>query len=841
MKKNYAVSHYGREKYLTAFFLGFLIMLAAVVPVMIAEGGHFIYYGDFNAQQIPFYNLLNDAIRNGQLGWNWYTDLGSDLMTSYSFYLIGSPFFWLTVLIPRWLVNYSIPVILAIKHGVAALTSYIYIRRFVKNKNSALAGALLYAFSGFQVYNIFFNHFQDVTAFFPLLLIAMEENVNRGRKGWFALTVALMAVTNYYFFAGQCIFLVLYYFARANSKDFKIDLGKFVGLIIEAVLGVMIAGFILVPSAMLLMGNYRIKERVFGLNALIFNDGTTPFRVIQSFFMPVDVPARPNLFSSDSGKWASIAGYLPLYSMTGVITFFRTRKKHWAVKLSAFCIFCSLIPILNSIFQLLNGYYYARWFYMPILIFAMMTAQVIDDAEADFMPSIKITGIILAVFGLMACMPTYKDGKTGYFNLPNDVFYFFLTWGIAVAFLIAAAILYRFRRTNSSSGVLTVVSTSIASLVCVLTAVLYVADSIEDANKYVDMAIEGKSAVYEEVSEDNFFRIDISDDCDNYSMIWGLPNMRAFQSVVNTSIMDFYDKLDIQRDVASRADVSHYTLRGLFSVKYYYREKIEDRWYTSGDGKEDYSVPSRAKNEAVVPNYVNISGELPGFEYVGENEYFEIYENKLYVPMGIAFDSYITEKEADNLRTNLRERLLMKSLVLTRDQAKKYSDYVEPVDEKYRTSISMDNYTEFCEEKQANCADSFTYDSDGFTSHITLEKPQLVFFSVPYSEGWTAEVNGKPVKAEKVSYGFMAVPCEEGENNIVFRYQTPGIETGCYISLGGAILLLIYMIVNMRSKKKRSEYSISHVYEYESYQKVSASQIYCEKIKNPKKKKKGSK
>ena len=144
-----------------------------MLPFMALEDGYFIYYGDYNAQQIPFYNLANDAVRNGQFGWNWFTDLGSDLTTSYSFYLISSPFFWLSTILPRSLVSYSLPVLLALKHGFASLTAYIFIRRFVRSKEAALTGALLYSFSGFQIFNIFFNHFQDVTAFFPLMLILL--------------------------------------------------------------------------------------------------------------------------------------------------------------------------------------------------------------------------------------------------------------------------------------------------------------------------------------------------------------------------------------------------------------------------------------------------------------------------------------------------------------------------------------------------------------------------------------------------------------------------------------------------------------------------------------------
>ncbi|MBO5383524.1 MAG: YfhO family protein, partial [Ruminococcus sp.] len=157
-----------KEKYLLSFVLGFSILIFSLLQIIIADKGYFIYYGDYNSQQIHFYTLANNAVRSGSFGWNWFTDLGSDFIGSYSFYLLGSPFFWLSVILPKAFVTYSMPLLLALKHGFASLTAYAYIRRFVRSKNAALIGSLLYSFSGFQIYNIFFNHFQDVTAFFPL-------------------------------------------------------------------------------------------------------------------------------------------------------------------------------------------------------------------------------------------------------------------------------------------------------------------------------------------------------------------------------------------------------------------------------------------------------------------------------------------------------------------------------------------------------------------------------------------------------------------------------------------------------------------------------------------------
>lgn len=806
------ISRYTKEKYLTAFLLGFFTLLISVIPVMIADRGYFIYYGDFNAQQIPFYTLINNNVRSGHLGWNWCTDLGSDLLTSYSFYLIGSPFFSLTYLLPRKLISYSLPFILALKHGTASLTAYAYIRRFVRSKNAALTGALLYAFSGFQIYNIFFNHFQDVTALFPLMLIAMEENINNRRRGVFALTVALMAVINYYFFTGQAVFLVIYYLFRMRCSDFRTSWSKFFLLALEAVLGTMIAAAVLLPSIMEILGNYRVNERLYGQNMVLYYDRTRVARIIQTFFMPCDVPARPNLFESDHGKWSSIAGYLPLFSMTGVITFARTRKKHWAVRIVALCGIFACIPILNSAFYTFNASYYARWFYMPILIMAMMTAQTIDDEEADVSFSLRFCAVMIAGFSVISLLPEKINDKLKFFSFPRDMLYYALQAGIAAAFLIAAWYLFRRKKLGKAFRRACVWCTAAASVVCLLAAILYGANTPRDAHRYIDAAINGGDKLYEKVSEDNFFRVDISEDRDNYPMLWGVPSMRAFQSVVSSSIMEFYPKVGVQRDVASRPDTSHYPLRGLFSVKYYYEYKFDEK--------------SKKKN---------IPEELPGFEYVSENDYFKIYENKLFIPMGIPYDTYIPQKIADKKSPSVLERILPASIVLTDKQAEKYKDILTMRDPSSGTALTKLSYRKICEEKRSTAASSFSYSPEGFTSEISLRKPQLVFFSVPFSKGWTAEVNGKPADVEKVSYGFMAVKADKGENRIVFRYRTPGLVTGLLISAAGIAVLLIYLVICRLFDKKNSFLRNTHSYGYTSCHKVSASEKYISelgKIKN---------
>ena len=140
-----------KEKHLFTFLIALFTASAMFLPYMFLSEGYFTFYGDFNVQQIPFYQECHQAVRDGNIFWNWNTDLGVNFIGSYSFYLLGSPFFWLTLPFPNSFVPYLMGPLLILKFACSALTAYMYIRRFTRTPQSASIGALLYAFSGFSV------------------------------------------------------------------------------------------------------------------------------------------------------------------------------------------------------------------------------------------------------------------------------------------------------------------------------------------------------------------------------------------------------------------------------------------------------------------------------------------------------------------------------------------------------------------------------------------------------------------------------------------------------------------------------------------------------------------
>lgn len=205
-----------------AFFLGAFLALLALTPAILPYGGRFVTRGDFIEQQLPFILETRRILRSGLNSYSFNTFLGAPAVGSYAFYTLGSVFVWPLALLPKALIPFGISVMAVLKHAVCALTSFCYLRRMVKEERLALLGSVLYTFSAFTIVNTQFYHFLEVIAFFPLILLGMEDAMSdHPRRGLLALFCGLNTLTNYYFMLSSALLAALYFVFRFFSADWK--------------------------------------------------------------------------------------------------------------------------------------------------------------------------------------------------------------------------------------------------------------------------------------------------------------------------------------------------------------------------------------------------------------------------------------------------------------------------------------------------------------------------------------------------------------------------------------------------------------------------------------------
>ena len=811
-----------KQRYaLKAFLWGMAIIAAFIIPCMIMDNGMYIYFGDYNVEVLPFYELMSESIKSGNTGWSWYTDLGTSFVGAYSVVNLGSPFFWLLLPFPADWIPYLNGPLMILKFGVASLGAYIYLKRYVKNKNNAVLGGILYAYSGFAMYNLVFQ-FTDSIAFFPFMLAAMDSLVIDKKRGRFAFMVALSSLVNYYMFIGEAVFLVIYWLVRVIAKNFRYEsIKEVVLLVFEGVLGVGMSLSLLLPSLYNIVGNTRLSEtNLSGWNAWVYENVFVYVQLVISLFMPPEV-ANSNIYTINySSSWAALTTFIALFGMSSVFAvFFNKRAEKWQKLFFAVCAVFMFVPILNSSFQMFAEAKYIRWIFMANLVMCLAAVTSLEDKAADWKKAIRLNLIITAaIIVIVGLTPTISETKWE-FGLYGDKAMYWMLAAVAMANADLAALfikLYRHKnksmRKYCSAVMLAAVVISFASVfvpakqqgieVCdvVKDGMLNQGDEIhiDDIQQWrsdlislhsysmyrYDMdEVIAESMDIPEMETSNATYVDslLLDDTkkkyqddNNLNVFWRIPGFQSFHSTVNGNITRFFKGMGLTRYTASNWYNSLYGLRSFMSVKYLFNQEDDCMTFKKDNGE-----------------YL-----MPGWKYVDTQNGYEIYENEYCIPMGLTYDKFIMDSEFDKIPAPFRHLVLLDTIVIH-----DYEDMftctamgmqqlmVEDCD------YTREGYFENCEDRIASSCYSFERDNKGFEAKIkTEDNEEFVLFTVPYDNGWRATVNGEHAEIKLLDFGFMAVKVPANtDSTIRFDYHTPGVVYGIFVSIVCLFMLLIYM------------------------------------------------
>ena len=767
-----------RDQMLRTMLLCALTAAVFFLPFYLIDGGFFHYAGDFNSQQISFYRYMNGFIKGGgypdgmagaaRNTFSWATDLGSGAMNAYSFYLYGSPFFWLSLIFPQnWLPYLMVP-LLILKFAVAGGGAYRYLCRYVRRTDYAMLGACLYAFSGFSVYNVFFNHFVDVVALFPWMLWALDETLYEQEKhyGLFAFWVGVNLLNNYFFFIGQVIFLVIYFICKLTTRDFPMKLRLFARLAFESLLGAALGFVLLWPAVLSLLQNPRTIDLSSGWGFLTYSKVQQYLAILLSWILPPDSPYITSIWSEGIIKWTSMSAYLPLCSLAGAMAYWRARQGDSKKRIVAVCAVFALVPVLNSAFYALNSSYYARWYYMPTLILAAMTVNALEDPDIDLDAPARGIGWIMLAALVFAVVPVRDDTtETWSFGVLKNPEQFFVVLGFGLLGLMLYRVLCSKWRQDSRFAQR--MTAAVLVFACAFTMVHIGIGKFGQWHTDSDLVEQDTNALLlkNDLPEGDY-RIDTYKIHDNIGMWLDKSCLQYFGSTAAPSILSFYPALGVKRDVRSQPELSNYALRGLLSVKYL---------ITKPDRQADF-----------------LEEADEGWAYYDTLDGYTLYENTNYVPMGFTYDYYLTEDDYESTVTVTRSNLLMRALVLSDADAAAYSQYLQPLPAAELNDLTYDRYVQDCADRRASACSVFQMTNSGFHAEITLDAPNLVFFSVPYDDGFTAMVNGKETDILRVDEGLMAVLCPAGESTLDFVYQPDGIRLGKPVTLLSLVVFVSY-------------------------------------------------
>lgn len=766
-----------------AFSLGALLALVALLPAIIPYGGRFVTRGDYIEQQLPFILESRRILRGGLSSYSFSTFLGAPAVGSYSFYTLGSPFVWPLALLPQSVVPFGISVMAVLKHAMAALTSFLFFRKVVKEERLALLGSVLYAFSSFTIVNTQFYHFTEIIAFFPLILLGLEIAMSdRPRPGLLALFCGLNALVNYYFMLGSALLAALYFAFRFFSEDWKAarSVRRVFFTVFECGVGCALAGVLLMPSLMHML----TITRTGGSETPLLMQRYTPavlMERLRTLLMPIESNVV-HAYYGDAGSWCSTASYLPVFGLTGAaafICFFKGQR--WLKALLAALLLASFIPALNGAFALFTNTGYTRWWYGLALLLALATLFALRD-----LPARRAWGIAFALCAAAALLLTVPfllpeswiallpdrigdilmNRRTGAYA--GDAF---RVLSIALSLLGAGAMLVMLLRRPRFAVSLT--------LVCAVACVQYAGYIAVGDREILSGGTEAGNGVYTldqiaaptlcalELADDDgeYKRIDYGKMLRNYGLLRGHSSLTCFSSLRTSTVGRFVSMAGFGYDesttVAPPDDQA--AIRALLSVTEYHQFG------------ENETIPE-------------------GFVYDREENGFAVYANPNAVPMGF-LQTTVTGTHHQRMDSETVGTVLLAAAALDDEHLNRFKDRMDVLDV-YNIPAWQDSVSRL----QENACDRFETTASGFTAHIDAKEAGLVVFTIPHDKGFSATVDGQAAEIIPCDVSFMAVWVEPGEHEIVFTYRTRMLSLGIVMSAAAAIVLAGYVFL---ANKKR--------------------------------------
>lgn len=104
--------------------------------------------------------------------------------------------------------------------------------------------------------------------------------------------------------------------------------------------------------------------------------------------------------------------------------------------------------------------------------------------------------------------------------------------------------------------------------------------------------------------------------------------------------------------------------------------------------------------------------------------------------------------------------------------------------------LPAEEYISAVERLRTNAVQNITIASDCLEGAIVCDKRGVVGVSIPFSEGWSAFVDGKEVDVFRMNGSFLGIVIEEGNHSIRFEYKSPWLREGIYLSVLTLLVLI---------------------------------------------------
>ncbi len=201
-----------------------------------------------------------------------------------------------------------------------------------------------------------------------------------------------------------------------------------------------------------------------------------------------------------------------------------------------------------------------------------------------------------------------------------------------------------------------------------------------------------------------------------------------------------------------------------------------------------------------------------GFKHLSSVDSIHIYQNEYTLPFGYTYKKRISLDEFSKLSSFHKQTMLLNACVTENEEFQRFSTYQakDTAELISNNSFTFSLYKSFTDSLSKNHLNISSFKQYQIKGDIELDTTKILFFTIPFDEGWKLKLNDKPVELFRVNLGFTGALVEKGKYDVNLAFEPDNLSIFnliSFITIGlfwiGIIIDILYKRVKKRDAQKQ--------------------------------------
>src|ERR1700757_818996 len=780
----------GKEKYI---LLGALLIGCYIVFQDFINFKKVYLFKDIGSDSLniyfPWLVQLTDAMKTeGVPTWSFTQGLGQNVFPLW----LGDFFSNFLMLFSKDKLPYGLAFMEITKILLAGFIFFKYLRELKVSNFAAYIGAFLFSFCGYIMVGGCWAIFSAEAVYAALILYGFERWLNHKKWFWFVVGLVCVSFLQPFFLFMYAIFLAIYAPVRYNDlhegdwKKFPLFIVKTAGF---SLLAVALTAYQLFPDLL----QYIESPRVGGEASFIVKLKAQPMFTFADEVLRFTTTFRA--FGSDTlGTGSNFKGWqnyleAPLFycgifclvTFPQVFSSFNKKQKMAYGILTALFVLPILFPYFRNAFWAFTGDYFRTFSLIITLLLLIFSAKALHYIIKTESVNKIVLGVTVSVLLILLYTPAaqFKPAiNQGYRSI------------VTVLIFTYAGLLLGLTSKGSSKGTYKM----ILMLVCFFELIYNANTTINKRNLVTAQELTGKVG-YNDYSVDAIKLIKEKD--------------KSFYRINK----DFGSGLAIHRSINDAK------VQGYFGTTSYYSFNQKNYIKFLGDfnvinPKDENATRWASGIESRPLLFSTLSGKywlskrpdnyLKGFGYDSIAQFgdVKVFKNRYSVPFGIASDVVLNESAFKKLSPTQKDFFALRGLVVA-DEDNDLLSFTKRFNlEDTVATFSFEKYNQYVNELKKDSLIITQFKESDIKGDITVASPKILFFSIPFDEGWKATINNTDAKLYRVNAGLTGLKLPAGKNSIELKFEPRLMKKGLLVSIIALVIFIALLIMDKIKSNK---------------------------------------